>query len=58
MHNKTDKGALFISKSLPVVNFSYVNRLFLNYQTAKPKNLIVLLFLVKILQFNYFVYHL
>ena len=28
MQNKTDKGTLFVSKSLPIVNSNSVNRLF------------------------------
>ena len=28
MQNKTDKGTLLVSKSLPVVNLNYVNRSF------------------------------
>lgn len=28
MQNKTDKGTLLVSKSLPIANLNYANRLF------------------------------
>ena len=35
MQNKTDKGTLLVSKSLPVVNSNSVNRLFSKRKTNR-----------------------
>ena len=40
MQNKTDKGTLLVSKSLPVANSNSVNRLFSKKQIAVPPDVI------------------